>query len=159
MPGFGALVLAGLLVGCGGGKDKEATPAPAAPAAPVAAGELTPFEVANGIGPMKAEVTVGPVNHETAEQGEKLFEAKCTACHKLDQRYVGPSLGGVTTRRTPAYVMNMVLNPQEMTERHPVAKDLLGEFMTQMPNLLLTQEEARQVLEYLRQHDAKAGAR
>ena len=49
--------------------------------------------------------------------------------------------------------MNMVLNPQEMVERHPVAKKLLAEHMTSMPNQGLTPDEARQVVEYLR-HEA-----
>jgi len=71
-------------------------------------------------------------------------------CHKMDTTYVGPSLGEVTTRRTPAYIMNMILNPQEMVEKHPVAKKLLAERMTFMANQGLTLAEARAVLEYLR---------
>jgi hypothetical protein len=43
-----------------------------------------------------------------------------------------------------------------MYERHPVAKDLLGQYMTQMPNLSLTPDQARQVMEYFRQVDAKS---
>ena len=46
--------------------------------------------------------------------------------------------------------MNMILNPQEMYTRHPDVKKLLAEFMTQMPNQGLTQDEAREVVEYLR---------
>jgi mono/diheme cytochrome c family protein len=155
-----ALALIGLLglFGCGGGKAAPATggASSAAPAGGVAASDLTPFELENGIGPIKEAVVVGPINHELAEHGKEVFESKCTACHKLDQRYVGPSLGGVTTRRTPTYIMNMVLNPTEMYERHPVAKDLLGQYMTQMPNLSLTPDQARQVMEYFRQVDAKS---
>jgi mono/diheme cytochrome c family protein len=37
-----------------------------------------------------------------------------------------------------------------MYTKHPVVKQLLGEYMTQMPNLGLTQEQARQIVEYLR---------
>jgi putative heme-binding domain-containing protein len=85
-----------------------------------------------------------------AEQGEKVFQQKCGACHKMGEKYVGPALGEVTRRRTPAYIMNMILNPQEMVERHPVAKQLLAEHMTFMPNQGLTRDEARQVVDYLR---------
>jgi cytochrome c2 len=85
-----------------------------------------------------------------AEEGQKLFEAKCSACHKLGERYVGPPLGGILDKVTPAFAMNMILNPQEMYTRHPVVKKLLGEYMTQMPVLGLTQEQARAVVEYLR---------
>ena len=114
------------------------------------AGGLTPFEMENGIGPVKEKVETGPVDKALADRGKALFETKCSMCHKMDTTYVGPSLGEVTTRRTPAYIMNMILNPQEMVERHPVAKQLLAERMTFMANQNLTVDEARAVLEYLR---------
>jgi len=124
-------------------------------------GGLTAFQLKNGIGPITEEVKVGPVDKALAAQGEKLFTAKgCTACHKIGEKYVGPALGGVTERRTPTYVMNMILNPAEMYEKHPVARGLLAEFMTQMPNLNLTKDEARAIMEYLRtQGPATAVAR
>ena len=118
---------------------------------PAAAGsDLTPFQQEHGIGPITEPITLGAVNEELAEEGEEVFVTMCSACHKMAEKYVGPALGDVTTRRSPAYVMNMILNPQEMVERHPVAKQLLAEHMTFMPNQGLTQEQARQVLEYLR---------
>jgi mono/diheme cytochrome c family protein len=122
-------------------------------------GGLSPFQLTNGIGPMTEEVHVGPVNPGLAAQGKALFEAKCSACHRMGEKYVGPALGEVTLRRTPTYIMNMVLNPDGMYTHHPVAKELLGQFMTQMPNLGLTQDQARQLLEYLRtQAPAKTGS-
>jgi cytochrome c551/c552 len=139
--------LAGALA-CGGGGEKAAPPAATPPAA--SGGDLTEWQLKNGIGPVTAPLTLGPVNHEMAEEGQKLFEAKCSACHKLDQRYVGPPLGGITQKVTPEFAMNMILNPQEMYTRHPAVKELLGQYMTQMPNLGLTQEQARAVVEYLR---------
>jgi cytochrome c len=63
---------------------------------------------------------------------------------------VGPPLGDVTVRKSPAFVMNQILNPEGMYTRHPEVRKLLGEYMTQMPNLGLTRDQARQVLEYLR---------
>jgi cytochrome c len=136
------------LTACGGG---EKAPPPAAGGAPAAAGsDLTPFQLENGIGPITEAITLGPVDQEEAAEGQKVFEAKCTACHKLGERYVGPPLGGILEKVTPAFAMNMILNPQEMYTRHPVVKKLLGEYMTQMPNQGLTQEEAREVVEYLR---------
>jgi cytochrome c len=149
--------LAVLLVALGcGQKDKQETGASDAAAAASDTG-LTPFQIENGIGPVTEPVAVGPVDHEMAERGEKLFESKCSACHKLDQRYVGPPLGQVTERRTPAYVMNMILNPDGMYSKHPAARQLLGEYMTQMPNLNLTRDEARDLLEYFRSVDTTAG--
>ena len=141
---------AGLAVGCGKGEHQEKTEA-AESHEHEGEGGLSAFQLKNGIGPMTEEVKVGPVDKALAAQGEKLFTAKgCTACHKIGEKYVGPALGGVTERRTPTYVMNMMLNPTEMYEKHPVARELLAEFMTQMPNLGLTKDEARAIMEYLR---------
>jgi mono/diheme cytochrome c family protein len=142
-----AFLLALALGACGGGKTESQPPAGGGAAAE---GQLSAFEMENGIGPITQPVTVGPVDHELAEEGEKLFNTKCSACHKMAERYVGPALGDVTTRRTPAYIMNMILDPDGMTARHPVARQLLAEHMTQMPNLQLSTDEARQLLEYLR---------
>ena len=155
MTGFAlSLMLATWSCGRGGDPAHEAKSEPAA--APAAAGDLTPFELKNGIGPVTTEIAVGPLDHEMAERGEKTFEAKCSACHKMDEKYVGPALGTVTERRTPAYIMNMILNPEGMYTRHPVAKQLLAEHLTQMPNLGLSQNEARELVEYLRDEAGKS---
>jgi cytochrome c1 len=149
---FGTAAILWMALGCGG---EKAPPAPAAATGGSEADGLTPFEMENGIGPIKEVVVVGPLDHAMAEAGEKVFEQKCSACHKMGEKYVGPALGQVTVRRTPTYIMNMVLNPQEMVERHPVAKKLLAEHMTFMPNQGLTRDEARQVVEYLRSEAAE----
>ncbi|MNZ88187.1 Cytochrome c2 iso-2 [compost metagenome] len=89
-----------------------------------------------------------------ATKGKSVFEAKCSACHKTDdQKIVGPGLKGVTERRTPEWIMNMITNPEEMTKKDPVAKALLEEHLTQMTFQNVTDDEARDILEYLRQND------
>jgi len=123
--------------------------ASSAPAATTAGG-LTPFQLEHGIGPITAPVVVHDIDKGMAKQGHEVFEHKCAACHKMGERYVGPALGEVTKRRTPAFIMNMVLNPQGMVDKHPVTRKLLGEFYTAMPNQQLSPEEARKVVEYLR---------
>ena len=142
-----ALTVIVIAAGCGGGKDGGSSGA--VPAAPPAS-DLSPFELEHGIGPVKEVVILGALDAKLAEKGEGVFKVKCTACHKMGEKYVGPALGEVLTRRTPTYVMNMVLNPNEMVERHPVAKQLLAEHMTMMANQGLTVDEARAVVEYLR---------
>ncbi|HKJ33400.1 MAG TPA: c-type cytochrome [Balneolales bacterium] len=113
-------------------------------------GGLTQFQIENGIGPVTKELEPGPVNDEMAAKGKELFDQNCSSCHKIGERYVGPDLQDVTSRRTPAYVMNMMLNPTGMTQKHPTAHKLLEKFATQMANMHLTREQARSVLEYLR---------
>ena len=113
---FGGLVALGLVAGgCGGrGTGKAEPDRSAGSSAGSSENQLTPFELENGIGPVKEKVVVGPVDRALAATGKGLFETKCSMCHKMDSTYVGPSLGEVTARRTPAYIMNMILNPQEM---------------------------------------------
>lgn len=143
-----ALALGLLALTACGGKPDAAPPAAQAPAAP--GSDLTPFQLEHGIGPVTEAIQLGPVDEEMAEDGEKIFTAKCSACHKMTEKYVGPPLGDVTVRRTPAFIMNQILNPEGMYTKHPEVRKLLAEYMTQMPNQAVTQEEARKIVEYLR---------
>ena len=104
----GAALLLMALVGCGGAKSGNTEAASAADqAGGTDASGLTAFQMENGVGPITDVVQVGEIDHEKAEAGEKTFTEKCSACHKMAERYVGPALGEVTVRRTPTYVMNM----------------------------------------------------
>lgn len=112
-------------------------------------GGLSKEQMEHGIGPVQ-DLDLGDLDVALAARGGDVFTMKCSACHKANDRYVGPALGDVLTRREPEYVMNMMLNPAEMLEKHPEARKLLAEYMTPMPNQNLTQDDARAVLEYLR---------
>jgi len=155
-----ALVGLLLLAGCAGDRPAKAGDgrapgaAPAATAATADPSGLTEFQLKNGIGPITEAVVLGAPDHELAEQGEKLFTQKCSACHKMGEKYVGPPLGGIVDRLGPTFVMNMALNPEGMYTRHPDVKKLLGEYMTQMPNLQLAPPDARAIVEYLRTQPA-----
>jgi cytochrome c len=132
-------------------------PAPSANTPPPGSG-LTPFQMENGIGPVKSTVELAAFDAKLATLGQGFFESKCNACHKVEDRYIGPALTGILTKRTPAYVMNMMLNPDEMVKRHPVAKQLLAEYLAPMPFQNVTLDEARAIVEYLRQFDAQPTA-
>lgn len=128
----------------------EAPKKKAAVATVPTAGGLSSFEVKNGIGPVKEPLRLGPVDKTLAAQGEAIFEMKCTACHKLDERYIGPAQRYVTERRTPEYIINMMLNPEEMTKKHPLTQKLLVEYLVPMPSQNLTMDEALKLLDFLR---------
>ena len=123
-----SLILIGVLA-CGGSDQEQSGTEDQAPAED-GAGELSAFQIEHGIGPITEVVELGEFDPAMAATGEAVFIAKCSACHKTAERYVGPALGDVTDRRSAAYIMNMVLNPQEMYERHPEAQALLAEYTT-----------------------------
>jgi len=110
---------------------------------------LTEFEQKHGIGPVKEVITIGEIDREQVEMGKEIFRTKCSACHKMDKDYVGPPLGNVLEKRTPAYAMNMILNPVEMTKKHPEAKKMLQQYMNQMTFQNVSREQARAIVEYL----------
>ena len=140
-----------VLTACGDGEENAtSTPEGAADAS-----GLTAVELEQGIGPIR-DLELGPVDPDLAARGEAHFTTKCSACHKLDERYVAPALGEVLSRRRPEFVMNMILNATEMVERHPATRELLAEFYTPMPVQVTDRDEARAILEYLRAHQSPA---
>lgn len=111
---------------------------------------LTVFELDNGIGPIKEKLNLGPIDSKMVETGKKLFDSKCAQCHKLDERYTGPAQRDLIKRRSPEYIMNMILNPVEMVAKHPEAKKMFAQYPTQMTFQNVTQDDARMMLEYFR---------
>ena len=84
-------------------------------------------------------------------KGKDIFDKMCTACHRLGKKFIGPPPNGLFEKRTPEWVMNMILNPDEMVQKDPLAKALLMEFNgSPMANQNLTEDEARAILEYFR---------
>jgi cytochrome c551/c552 len=100
----------------------------------------------------------GPVDHEAAEAGEKLFAGKaCSGCHAFGRRITGPDLAGVTRRRSREWMTNQIRHPEVMTKQDPVARELFATYMVQMPNLNLTDDEAHALVEYFKSRDAESG--
>jgi mono/diheme cytochrome c family protein len=140
-----ALLVVGA-VACGGSSGEASNQAQAGNGSD----ELTAFQLEHGIGPMTEVVEVGALDPAMAQVGEEAFAVKCASCHKIDERYVGPALGEISQQRSATFIMNMILNPKEMYERHPETKALLAEYLSFMPDQNVTPEEARAIVEYLR---------
>lgn len=153
---FIPLAIVGLMISCGEKKEekkagfevnrakKEVT------AKPVEEG--VPVDLNNkGVGPIKTVSFAEAIDAEMAENGKKIFSTTCVACHMAEQRMIGPALKGVFERRSPEWVMNMILNPDVMLKEDPIAKALLKEYNNAiMLNQNLSEEDARAVAEYLR---------
>lgn len=112
------------------------------------------IKAGKGIGPVDEVELPKEVDQQMAVKGQEVFEQMCVACHKIEERYIGPAMVGVTERRKPEWILNMILNPEEMIEKDPTAKALLAEYSAPMANQNLSREQARQLLEYFRLIDA-----
>ena len=97
-----------------------------------------------------------PFDAALSNKGVELFVSKCAMCHSFDRTLVGPSLDAVVKRRTPEWIMNMMLDPTTMLEKDGDAKALSKEYGSPMISLGLKQEEARAILEYLRERNSTA---
>jgi mono/diheme cytochrome c family protein len=51
-----------------------------------------------------------------AAEGEKLFNANCTACHAINDKVVGPALKDVDKRHTEAWLIKWIKNSQAMVK-------------------------------------------
>jgi len=86
--------------------------------------------------------------------GESIAGVKCTSCHKTtDEKLVGPGWKGVTTRRTPEWIMNFITNPDPMIDKDPEVQAQLELCLVRMPNQSLSDAEARNILEFMRKLD------
>ncbi len=108
-----------------------------------------------GVGPIKKVELSATIDNALVEQGKTVFEAKCVSCHKFDEKLVGPPLKGITKKRKPEWIMNMILNPEKMTKENIEAQKLMAQYLTQMTFQNVTEQEARGVLEYFRSVDSK----
>ncbi len=109
-----------------------------------------------GIGEIKEVTLNDPLKPDMVDKGQAIYDMKCAACHKLtDQRVVGPGFKGVTERRKPEWIMNMITNVDVMLEQDPTAQALLEECLTRMPNQNLSIGDARDVLEFFYANDGK----
>ena len=147
------LLIAGVFASCGGEVSKENKTEATETATEETIVEEEVAEAATngdkGVGPITS-VTLGEIDDALVEKGKEVYKANCTACHKMGKRVVGPALAGITERRTPEWIMNMIMNPEEMVEKDPAAKALLAEYLAPMANQNITEEEARAILEFFR---------
>lgn len=156
------LLVLGLLVSCGGKEEKQkekvqigqktkvVTKKETVESNEVPASKRVTLDN-KGVGKIKTLTLDATIDNAMVERGAALFKTNCTACHKTDKRFIGPNPTGILERRSPEWVMNMILDPKLMTEEDQCAKDLLIEFNgAAMANQNLTEQQSRDILEYFR---------
>ena len=95
-----------------------------------------------------------PLDQAQVKQGHEIYDLKCSSCHRLsEERLVGPGWEGVTTRREPVWIMNMITNVDMMLEKDEEAQKMLEQCLVRMPNQNISQPEARSLLEFMRKND------
>ncbi len=110
-----------------------------------------PVDMENkGIGPITSYAFSEEINQEMAAAGEETFNSLCIACHEVEKRSIGPAISGLYERRSPEWVLNMILNPMQMINEDPIAKALYEDYGAIMAPQGLTEQQAKEVAEYMR---------
>ncbi len=139
------------LAGCGGKKSAESQPtsAPAA-ASPAAPAAQAPFVVPPDLntGPRAGE---SPVDEALAAQGASLFTSKtCATCHGFGKKIQCPDLKPVPMQRTERWMEAQIMHPDVMTKQDPTSIQLMKQYSLQMPNMNVTQDQAKALIEYIK---------
>lgn len=148
--------LSAILYSCGGSAESTETSGER----PASMIEQPKVDDGKGIGEIKEVTLNDPLKPDMVDKGKAIYEMKCSACHKLtEQRVVGPGWAGLSKKRKPEWIMNMITNVETMLVEDPTARALLEECLTRMPNQNLTIGDARDVLEFIYANDgSKVGS-
>jgi mono/diheme cytochrome c family protein len=145
-----------LLTACNSGSDKgSAATGDSTSTTTTSTGEAGASDT-KGIGKFKNVELTHPLDEKMVTAGQNVYNVKCASCHKTtDEKLVGPGWKGVTDRRTPEWIMNFVTNTEEMIDKDTAAQKMLEQCLVRMPNQSLNDQDARDVLEFMRKNDGK----
>ena len=143
---------------CGSNEGKDATAKKSENNSTSESNEQSPtdYDPKRGEGKFNADNTkLAPtVDVALAKKGDEIQGVKCSSCHKLtDEKLVGPGWKGVTTRKTPYWIMNFITNPDPMIDKDPEVQSQLEICLVRMPNQNLTDDDARAIVEFMRKND------
>ena len=133
---------------------KALTPNPNGERIPTPGGEPPAYDPNRGVGNF-TKVDLGTkLDGAMALGGEKIYGVKCAGCHKVsDEKLVGPGWKGVSERHKPEWIMNFITNTDEMINKDPKVQAQLEICLVRMPNQNLADNDARQLLEFMRKND------
>lgn len=150
-------LLAGFVIACGDNKSPDASDnkAVAATTSEEKKTDDNPaYDPHRGEGKFTKVDLAASLDVAKAESGKKIYGVKCSGCHKTtDEKLVGPGWSGVTSRHAPEWIMNFITNTDAMIDKDPKVQAQLEICLIRMPNQNLSDEDARNLLEFMRKND------
>ncbi|MCH7412945.1 c-type cytochrome [Belliella sp. R4-6] len=98
-------------------------------------------------------------SEEAIAAGKSVFNANCKSCHKLDQKYTGPALRGVTDRRSVEWAKSFIKNSQALIASGDAqANAIYKEFgnLAMPAHEFLSDTELENLLSYIEYGDKEA---
>lgn len=105
--------------------------------------------------------SINGASAQSAAEGAALFKQKCTSCHALNQKVVGPALKGILERRDEAWLIKWIKNSQAViASGDAYAVKLYNEYnqsaMTAFPEL--SDNDVKSILAYVKEEGDKPAA-
>ncbi|MEN3040476.1 MAG: cytochrome c [Bacteroidia bacterium] len=98
---------------------------------------------------------------QDSEKGKTLFNQRCAACHKLEQKLIGPPLARIKERRSEEWFVKFVSNSQALIQAgEPQAVAIFKEYNQQImpPFSDLSEADIKAIWAYLNTITAPASA-
>ncbi|MFB2119571.1 cytochrome c3 family protein [Parapedobacter sp. 2B3] len=103
---------------------------------------------------------VSSLQAQDAKEGETIFKANCTSCHKIATKFIGPALTKVYEHREEEWLVKWIHNaPAMIAAGDPIALELEPQFPGAMSAFPQLQEgQIKSILAYIKAEDEKAAA-
>jgi len=104
---------------------------------------------------------VSTLQAQDAKEGETLFKANCSTCHKVFGKFLGPELAGVSERHDEAWLLKWIHNAPAMIASGDAAAVALD---AQFPNAAMTafpqlsEDNIKNILAYVKAEEEKKAA-
>jgi serine/threonine protein kinase len=100
------------------------------------------------------KVTTKPIDQSLVMRGGRLSQERCASCHNTmgSSRIIGPGWKGITKKRSEAWLLSYMTNPKDDIS-NLTADDLKRMCFVQLPRRSLDYQEAKNVIEFMRNTD------
>jgi len=104
-----------------------------------------------GIGPID-QLTLPIISDSIMKLGLQLFTDECSQCHTMEYKNTGPDISDILAIRKPEWVMNFLLNKEEMLIKDSLANMTLEKYKDKCGAEITKENDAFKILEYLRMY-------
>jgi len=111
--------------------------------------KLTISKDPKGIGPIK-QLDLTTINDSVMKVGLQLFNNECSNCHTMEYKNTGPDISDILAIRKPEWVVNFLLNKEEMLLRDSLAIKTRILYEQDCGASINEEQKALNLLEYLR---------
>jgi mono/diheme cytochrome c family protein len=98
---------------------------------------------------------------QDVKDGEAIFKGRCSSCHLVQGKRIGPELKGISERREEAWLLKWIKNaPSMIAAGDPIGLELDAQYpastMTAFPDL--TEDNIKNILAYVKAEEEKLAA-